>query len=106
MLDTLFGDRLKLSQLITQLAPQTLDQAKQLQALTQRRDRLWLAIQRLINCDITSRTAGIEDARKQLDAKSAELARLAGTFDDVARAIALVDELVDIAAAVATAATT
>lgn len=106
MLDTLFGSRLKLSQLITQLAPQTLDQAKQLQELMQRRDRLWMAIQKLINCDLTSRTAGVAFAREQLDATSAELAKLAGTFDDVARALALVDELVDIAAAVVTAAAT
>ena len=106
IIDTLFCDRAKLSHLISQLAPRTPDEARQLQDLMQRRDRLWMAIGDLINCDITSRTAGIKNAREQLDAASAELAKLAGSFTDAAQAIALVDQLVTVVAAVGTAATT
>lgn len=104
ILDTLFDDREKLSNLIIQLAPTTPEQVKQLQALMQRRDRLSMAIQDVINQDITNSTAGITNACKQLDEASTELTKLAGTFADVASAITLVDQVVNVVAAVVTAA--
>jgi hypothetical protein len=85
ILDTLFGDRDILTELIIKLAPETPAQAKQLH-------------------DITNSTKGIDTAVQQLDDASTRLKELAQNFKDAANAIALVDQLVSLAASLVLAA--
>lgn len=100
ILDTLFGDRDVLTDLIIKLSPANTAQQKQLQDLIVRRDRLSMVIQDVINSDIASSTKGITAAVKQLDDASAKLAALGKTFDDIASAIELTDQVVNVVAAV------
>lgn len=106
ILDTLFGDRDVLTDLIIKLSPTNLAEQKQLENLMMRRDRLSMVIQDVINSDIVMSTPGIDAAVQQLDAASAELGGLAKTFEEVVGAISLADQLVKVATSLVLAAAT
>lgn len=94
ILDTLFGDRDVLTDLIIDLAPKTPAEKQLLQGLVARRDRLSMTIQDVINSDITTSTSGLDSAMNQLNDATASLDALKHDFDGVANAISIVDQIV------------
>lgn len=97
VLDTLFGDRDQLSDMIIDLTPGD-DPAQKaaFQKLVQRRDRLTGTINDLIACDFNAAAQGLNAKVAELDAQSAELQALDKKVQNISAAIQVTDQIVQL----------
>jgi len=95
ILDTLFGARDRLSDMIIDLKP-TADHKPLLQKLVQRRDLLTGAIGQLIRSAFDEASANLADSLAALEKQTDVLTGLSNTLDQVAVAIQVTDQIVQL----------
>ncbi len=102
VLDTLFGIRDALSDMIIALSPTNANEAAELAQLVARRDRITGSINFLIAAAFNEAAAGLAAPFADLEAKTAQLKSLNQTLANIATAIQVADQIVQIAATIAT----
>ena len=96
-LDMLLGARDTLTGWIVELSPQDPDQNRELQKLLQRRDRITGLVQSVIEAAFKEATSGLAEAVANLEKATDQLGGLQQTLDNIGRAIAFTDNVIQMA---------
>jgi hypothetical protein len=99
-LDMLLGARDTLTGWIVELSSQDPDQNAQLQKLLQRRDRVTGLVQWVVESAFKEAASGLAEAISNLEKATDQLAGLQQTLDNIGRAIAFTDNVVQMATTV------
>ncbi len=103
-LQSLFGIRESLTDLIIQVAPANDDEQAHLRQLVQARDQVNGSINRLIALNVSDSLAGLESALGQIQSADKRIAVLNRDITGAKAAVAIVAQVVSIAATVIAAA--
>jgi aspartate oxidase len=101
LVEKLYAARKQLARLIIRISPEP-GEVKQLETLLERQNELVAQINRLNLSALVASTAGIAKATDEIDKATKKLKALTAKAHSIAKAIAVADKVIAIAAAIAT----